>query len=684
MEKTKARERIEKLRTVINRARYLYHVLDKQEISDAALDSLKKELFDLEMKFPDLITPDSPTQRVAGEPLKQFVKISHEKPMLSFNDAFSEQDMRDWRERFGNYLGRDVASGGKNTFYCELKLDGLAVELVYKKGILAYGATRGNGLIGEDVTQNLKTIEAIPLSIHKFKENQFLRKNIPDKLTVRGEIFLHKKEFDRINREQEKAGEKVFMNPRNIAAGSLRQLDPRITASRRLNFFAYEIMEELGFEAHEEKHAFLGALGFPTNQHNKSAASLEEVFEFRNYWEHHRGILPYEIDGVVVILNKIKDFEDAGVIGKSPRAAIAYKFSPKEATTIVEDIKVQVGRTGALTPVAVMRPVEIGGTVVTHATLHNFDQIRRLGLKIGDTVTVSRAGDVIPQVVHVFKEMRTGKEKDFKIPVKCPFDGGKVFVEGAIYRCSNSDCGAKRKESIAHFVSRAAFDIRGLGEKIIDRFLDEGLITDAADIFDLAEGDISALPRFGEKSAENIIKEIASKKEIEFSRFIYALGILHIGEETADTLSKALYKDSAKQYGINDFLHSISGYSKEKLQELSDIGPKVAASIEKWFKDKKNIHFLEKLNKAGIKIKPPIEKKGKLKGLNFVFTGGLQGLSREAAKERIRVMGGDTSESVNRATDYVVFGEDSGSKLEKAKKLGIKTIGEKEFLDLLK
>ncbi|MEE8131731.1 MAG: NAD-dependent DNA ligase LigA, partial [Candidatus Paceibacterota bacterium] len=550
MDKKTAKERIEHLKKTINHHRYLYHILDRQEISDAALDSLKKELFDLEQKFPEFITPDSPTQRIGGQPLKQFKKVRHEKPMLSFNDAFSEQDMKAWIERVENYLSYRITQNLKpktqNLFYCELKIDGLAIELVYENGILVQGSTRGDGITGEDVTQNLKTIGAIPLNI-QIPNSKF---QIPKKLIVRGEVFLTKKEFDRINKEQIKKGGKPYANPRNIAAGSIRQLDPKITASRKLDSFQYGTATDLGpafakasagkLQTHQEEHQILKSFGFKTNSHNRSAKSLEEVFEFRNYWEKHRAQLPYEIDGIVVIINDNKIFEAAGVIGKAPRASIAYKFSPKEATTIIEDIKIQVGRTGTLTPVAILKPIELGGIRISHATLHNFDQIKRLGVKIGDTVVVSRAGDVIPQINKVLKDLRSGKEKEFKIPTRCPIDESKVVVEGAIYRCSNKDCGARNRESLRHFVSRSAFDIRGLGGKIVDRFLDEGLISDAADIFSIEEGDIAVLERFGEKSAQNIISEIRSRKIVDLSRFIYSLGILHIGEETALVLAKEI------------------------------------------------------------------------------------------------------------------------------------------------
>ncbi|MEK7593188.1 MAG: NAD-dependent DNA ligase LigA, partial [Patescibacteria group bacterium] len=434
---------------------------------------------------------------------------------------------------------------------------------------------------------------------------------------------------------------------------------------------------------HEEEHQLLKDLGFKTNFHNQPVKSLEEVFKFRDYWgeEKHREKLPYEIDGIVAIINDNKIFGDAGVIGKAPRAAIAYKFSPKEATTIIEDIKIQVGRTGVLTPVAILKPLELSGIKISHATLHNFDQIKRLGLKIGDTAVVSRAGDVIPQITSVLKDLRTGKEKEFKIPRQCPIDSAKIVQEGVFYRCSNPKCGARNRESLKHFVSRNAFDIRGLGGKILDRFLDEGLILDAADIFELKEGDISILPGFGEKSAQNIVSEIASRKTIILSRFIYSLGILHVGEETAIVLAREFPVPS-----IKEFIKIYRGISKDEFQKIRDIGPKVAQSIYDWFHNERNIKFLEKFERVGVQIQSIKYQVSsiKLKGKTFVLTGSLELMSRDKAKEKIRELGGDVSESVSKKTDYVITGNEPGSKYERAKELGVKILAENDFLKLLK
>ncbi len=692
MDKKTAKSRIEQLIKTINYHRYLYHVLDKQEISDAVLDSLKKELFDLEQQYPDLIAPDSPTQRVAGKPLKGFKKTRHETPMISLNDAFSEQDMKDWLERLDNYLGHSILkSKTKNlapNFYCELKIDGLAIELIYENGILVQGSTRGDGLIGEDVTQNLKTIETIPLKL----ETSSLKISLPKKIVVRGEVFITRKEFEKINKEQIKKGEKIFANPRNIAAGSIRQLDPKITANRHLDSYAYDLITDLGQETHEEKHQILKTLGFKTNPDNKPADNLEEVFNFRNHWEkkENRDKLSFEIDGVVVIVNNNKLFDAGGVIGKAPRAAIAYKFSPKEAETIVEDIKIQVGRTGVLTPVASLRPIKVGGVTISHATLHNFDEIERLGLRIGDTVIVSRAGDVIPKVLKVLKEMRTGKEKEIQTPTHCPVDGAKIVKEGVVYRCGNPKCGARHQQLLKHFVSRSAFNIQGLGPKILNRFLDEGLISDAADIFQLKEGDIAVLERFGGKSAQNIVSEVQLHKNVSLPRFIYSLGILHVGEEISRLLAGKFFPrekslEGRRAFKIKDFIEQAKRISLEELQQVSGFGPRIAQSIYDWFHDQKNIEFLEKLEKVGVAIEVPKNetKNLKFKTKNFVLTGSLESMSREQAKEKIRSLGGEISESVSKNTSYVIAGNASGSKLEKAKKLGVKIIAEKEFLKVI-
>ena len=682
MTKKEAKQRIEKLRELINRHRYLYHVLDRQEISDSALDSLKKELFDLEKNFPEFITSDSPTQRVGGKPLAKFVKIRHSSPMLSLNDAFSKEDMEDWFARISKLLDKSKAS--QIDFYCELKIDGLAIELIYENGIFKTGSTRGDGITGEDVTQNLKTIESIPLKIGG-ASGGYKNTGI---FIARGEVFIPKKEFYKINKEQERKNLPIFANPRNLAAGSIRQLDPKITALRRLNFFAYEIIAGKDSKTHEQKHEILKFLGFRTNSYNRYCRTLKEVFDFREECQKMRGKLPYEIDGIVAIINSNEIFDGLGTVGKTPRGAIAYKFPVKQATSVVEDIKVQIGRTGVLTPVAYLRPVEVSGVIISRATLHNDDEIKRLGLKIGDTVIVGRAGDVIPDVIKVLPELRTGEEKEFKMPKTCPVCASKIEKpEGeTLYRCSNPYCFAQQKKYFYHFVSRGAFDIRGLGPKIIDKLMAESLVSDPADLFKLKEGDIAPLERFAEKSAKNLIGAIQKNKEIALPRFIYALGIRNAGEETSFDLAE-IFSAQNKSLSGWEIVNKIKSAGPEELQKIKDIGPVVARSIEKWFSRKINADFLKKLQEAGIKIiisKIQKSENRKLSGLVFVFTGELLSLSREEAKRKVRELGGQVSESVSKNTDFVVVGEKPGSKLSKAGKLGIKNISEREFLKLIK
>jgi len=698
MTKQEAKQRIEKLKRVINHHRYLYHVLDRQEISQAALDSLKKELFDLEQEYPEFITPDSPTQRMAGKPLEKFEKVRHPRPMLSFNDAFSEKDMEGWLERNSKLLLESEIS--KIDYYCEPKLDGLAIELIYKNGIFETGSTRGDGIIGEDVTQNLKTIESIPLKLRQVEKVvkdlekaelkeivQNIRKKSLKEVVVRSEAIITKKNFLKVNKEQKKMNLAPFANPRNLAAGSIRQLDPRIIAKRRLDSTAYDLITDFGQRTHESEHKILYLLGFKTNnKYSKFCKNLKEVFDFHDFWYKNREKLPYEIDGLVVTINDNKIFEKLGVIGKAPRGAIAFKFPLKQSETIVEAISVQVGRTGALTPVAYLKPVEVGGVTISRATLHNEDEIKRLGVKIGDTVIVGRAGDVIPDIVKVLSELRTGKEKEFKFPQKCPVCGGKVIRKPgeALWRCINPKCFARQKEYFYHFISRGAFDIVGLGPKIIDRLIDEGLVSDPADLFKLEEGDILPLERFAEKSAKNLIEAIQSKKQITLARFIYALGIRNVGEETAQDLAEFFSAQGGPASGWGS-LEKLKKANLVELEKIVDVGPVVAKSIYDFFREKRNLEFLEKLEKVGVEIVAEKKiKKQPLKGKTFVLTGTLESMTREGAKEKIRLLGGEISESVSKKTDFVVVGKEPGSKAEIAKKLGIKTLNEQQFLNLLK
>jgi len=675
--KQQAKQRIEKLKKVINYHRYLYHVLNRQEISDAALDSLKHELYKLEQQFPELITPDSPTQRVAGKPLAGFQKVEHKIPMLSIEDIFAEEELRDWED----YLKKLMPSE-KFEYFAELKIDGFAISLLYENGIFKIGSTRGTGKIGEDVSQNLKTIESIPLKLelHGKLPNKEIEERIKKiikkgEIEIRGEVYMDVKDFERLNKELAKRGEKTFANPRNLAAGSIRQLDPKLAASRPLKFLAYDIVADLGQKKHSEEHQILLALGFKTDEGRK-CQNLPEAVEFWKAVGEKREKLPFQIDGVVINVNDNEIFQKLGVVGKSPRGVRAFKFSPKQTTTIIEDIKLQVGRTGAITPVAVLKPVEVGGVKISRATLHNEDEIKRLGVKIGDTVIVGRAGDVIPDVIQVLPELRTGKEKEFKMPKVCPVCGARLErrEREVVWRCPNPKCRARKREYFYHFVSRKAFDILGLGPKIIDRLLDEGLISDPADLFLLKEDDISHLERFAEKSAKNLILAIQSKKKITLAKFIYALGIRNVGEETSQDLAEKFCS-----------FEKLKNASSPELQKIMDIGPVVAKSIYEFFPEKRNLKFIEKLKKVGVQILE--EKKPKqqpLKGKIFVLTGSLETMTREEAKEKIRILGGEISESVSKKTDYVLVGKEPGLKYQIAKKLGVKTINEEQFLRMLK
>src|SRR3989344_57044 len=560
MDRQEAKKRIDRLKKLVNQYRHGRLVLDKPEADEQGEDSLKKELFDIEQEFPELITPDSPSQRVGGQPLKEFKKVKHPERMLSFNDVFNNQDITDWENRLKKVDPRAVEDG----FYCELKLDGLAIELIYEDGVLKTGTTRGDGTVGEDVTHNLKTIEAIPLSLPTTKYQLLTT------LVVRGEVFINKKDFEKINKNQNKAGDKIYANPRNLAAGSIRQLDPKLTAKRHLDSFSYALLTDLGQVKHEDEHKILKKIGFKTNGHNKLCKDISDVQKFRDYWEKNREKLPYEIDGVVVIVNDNRMFKKLGIVGKAPRGAVAYKFSPRRSTTTVKDIIIGVGRTGTLTPVAVLEPVEIGGTMVSRATLHNEDEIKRLGIKIGDTVVVERAGDVIPDIKQVLQDLRTGKEKSFHFPAKCPScnESVKRLAGEVAYKCVNKNCPAIKREGMYHFISRSAMDIDGIGPKIIDQLMDTGLIKDPANLYGLTKEDLLNLERFAEKSAANVVNAIQSKKTVSLDRFIYALGIPHVGSETA--------VDLARKFGT---LEKLSKASKEELEAIKDIGSKVAGSI---------------------------------------------------------------------------------------------------------
>lgn len=672
---TEARERAQKLRRLINKYRYQYHVENKLEISEEALDALKYELKKIEEEHPELITPDSPTQRVEGKALAKFKKVEHVQRMLSLEDAFSEEDMRAWESRI-----RKLAPHARIHYFAELKLDGLALSLRYRDGVLVQGATRGDGRVGEDITANVRTMESIPLVLEHFgpRPSPALKKILEhSEIEVRGEALISRRKLQEINEWQKASGEREYANSRNLAAGSLRQLDPSIVASRGIEFFAYDLIVTNGPELHSEEHGLLRELGFKTDPYAKICATLDEVFAFHKHVEEKlREPFAYEIDGIVVAVNENALFERLGVVGKAPRGAVAYKFAPLEAVTKVNDIQVQVGRTGVLTPVAHLEPVAVAGVTISRATLHNEDEIKRLGIKIGDTVVVGRAGDVIPDIRKVLTELRTGKERSFHMPKKCPVCGTPVErdAKGVLIRCPNAKCPRLKEEGLRHFVGRSAFDIEGLGPKTLKVLLAEHLIQDPADLFVLHEGDIAVLDRFGEKSAGNIVRAIQGAKTVPLARFLVALGILHVGEETA--------RDLAEHFGT---LEAIARATLEDIMAVENIGEVVAGSIYEYFRDPHAKQLLEKFRSVGVHVlrAPKRTAGGALAGKSFVFTGELESMSREAAKEAVRAQGGEATETVSRKTSFVVAGSNPGSKYEKARALGVPILSEKEFLRYL-
>ena len=656
------RQRVEKLRKAIEKYRYEYHVLDKSSISPEALDSLKKELVDLEEEYPELVTADSPTQRVAGEPLKEFKKVSHKVAQWSFNDAFSGEDMLAFDERVKNFL-RKADITDSPTYTCELKIDGLKIVLEYENGNLKTAATRGDGKVGEDVTANVRTIESVPLALTK-----------PVNIIVEGECFLPKSQFERLNKIQKAKSEEKYANPRNFAAGTIRQLDPKIVAERRLDVFVYDIASLLNNfpKSQREELELLQKLGFKVNKYFKLCQNIKEVIAYWKEWQDKKDRQDYLIDGVVVKVNEKKYQDVLGYTGKAPRFGIALKFAAEQVTTIVEDIVLQVGRTGVLTPVAHLRPVSVAGSTVSRATLHNEDEIKRLDVQVGDTVILQKAGDVIPDIVSVLKEMRTGKEKKFVWPhfvADCGANGEIERISGqAAWRCKNKNSFIQKKRKLYHFVSKHAFDIDHFGPKVIDALLEAELIATYDDIFTLKKGDLLALPRFAEKSVDNLLSAIEKAKNVSLPRLIISLSVPQVGEETAYLL--------ADNFGS---IAKLQNCKIENLQSINGVGPIVAESIVSWFKDKENIKILNKLLKH-IKI---MNHGGKLEGKIFVLTGALATMSRDEAKEKIRTLGGSVSSSVSRETNYVVAGENPGTKYDNAIKLGIKILSENEFVSLL-
>lgn len=686
LSKSEAKKRVSKLREVISRERYNVHVLDKSTMSEAALDSLKKELFDLEQAYPDLVTADSPTQRVAGQPLKQFVKVRHPRRILSLNDAFSLQDLKDWEERAKKVAG---PGHGKKEFayYCELKIDGLDIVLKYQDGLFVQGATRGDGQVGEDVTQNLKTIEGIPLKLDVAAFEKKYKRALPREVYVQGEIYLPIKEFDRINEQQKKTGGTMYANPRNTAAGSIRQLDPKLVADRRLAIFVFNLLSDLGQRTHEEIHDMARILGLPVEPHSALIGSIADVEKFLKQWEDKRKSLKYQTDGAVIQINDSALFDTLGVVGKAPRGAMAYKFAAEEATTKVQDILVSVGRTGALTPIAIMDPVVVAGTTVSRASLHNEDEVKRLDLRIGDTVIIRKAGDIIPEVVRVLKELRPSGAKTWSMPTTCPMCGGNVVRKKgeAAHYCANSKCFAIDRERVIHLV--AAFDIYFVGPKLVDKLFDAELISDAADLFKLTQGDFEGLPLFGEVAAKRAFDAIQSKKNIELARLLWGLGIRHVGGETAGDLARLIvsqwHRKNKRVPTLQNLVTFLPTLSLEAWMSIEGIGDVVAKSLYEYFADKKNLRLLDKFIEAGIDVVLPKKQKTKLAGKTFVLTGTLEGMSREVAKQKIEDLGGSVASSVSSHTDFVVVGTEPGSKFKKAQELGVATLTEKEFVSML-
>ncbi|MDP3965356.1 MAG: NAD-dependent DNA ligase LigA [bacterium] len=662
-------ERYKRLKEAINHYRRLYHVYDKEEISQAALDSLKHELSELEKQYPAIIAPDSPSQRVAGAPLPSFKKVRHKVVQWSFNDAFTPEEIREFDARVKRQLALRSFSEAGPEYVCELKIDGLKIVLEYEKGLLKTAATRGDGVVGEDVTNNIRTIESVPLSLTR-----------PIDIVVEGEVWMSSENLKKLNALRQAQGEASFANPRNAAAGGIRQLDPRLAAKRKLDIFIYDVAQtsERFPPTQIEELEYLRELGFKVNPHHALAKTIEEVIRYWEEWKskgRHQG---YWIDGIVVKINERKYEEALGYTGKAPRFAIAFKFPAEQVTTVVEDIVLQIGRTGVLTPVAHLAPVSVAGSIVSRATLHNEDEIKRLDVRVGDTVVLQKAGDVIPDIVRVLAEMRTGKEKSYKFPTHVPACGGDGAIERipgqAAWRCVNKNSYPQFKRKLYHFVGKHCFDIDGMGPKIIDALLDNELISSYGDIFTLKRGDLLALPRFAEKSVDNLLSSIEKARTVELPRLINAISIPHVGEETAYLLAENFKT-----------LDELKGAGKESLEKIDGVGDIMADAIIAWLADKENKKNLRHLL-AHVTVKSSVglpATGSKLAGLSFVLTGTLSKMSRDEAKEKIRALGGGVSSSVSKATDYVVAGEAPGSKYDEARRLGVSVLTEAELLKLL-
>jgi DNA ligase (NAD+) len=656
-----AAKQIEALREKIRHHEHLYYVLDAPEISDAEFDALVNRLKALEAEHPSLITPDSPTQRVGGRPAEGFPKVPHSRPMLSLDNAYSEAELRDWDRRV-----RELAGGaaGRLEYVCELKLDGLSLALWYRQRLLARGLTRGDGALGEDVTTNVRTIRSVPLSVKKGR--------LPADFEVRGEVVMPIASFQRMNDEREEQGLPRFANPRNSAAGTIRTLEPNIVAQRPLMFFAYFAYTADGadaFDRHWDALEALAEAGFKVNPHRKLCRTVDQVWAVIQQWEEKRDALPYEIDGIVIKVDSTRLQRELGFTGKAPRWAIAYKYAARAAETVIEDILVQVGRTGKLTPVAALKPVRIGGTTVARATLHNLDEIERLGVKIGDWVVVERGGDVIPKVARVLQDGKHPRgTKSFRMPTRCPECGGHVVrVEGeADHRCVNAACPAKARLSVLHFASRGVMNIEGMGDALVEQLTARGLVRDIADIFDLTTGTLLTLERMGKKSAQNLLQQIGKARSAPLERVIFGLGIRMVGERTAQLL--------AEHFGSMDKLMQAS---PAELMQVEGVGPNVAASVREFFDEPKNVRLVERLRRAGLRMQGEARRRGtQLAGRTFVITGTLPHYSRDEAKRLIEDAGGKVSGSVSKKTDYVLAGSDPGSKLDKARELNVAVIDE--------
>jgi DNA ligase (NAD+) len=676
--KPEVKQRVQELRQLLQKASYAYYVLDAPIMEDAVYDRLYRELQDLETQYPELIAPDSPTQRVGEKPATQFASVRHHIPLYSLENAFNLEELRNWDQRWRRQLSTPI----KVEYVCELKIDGNALALTYENGLLTRGATRGDGITGEDITQNVRTIRSIPLRLNL--EGLEGLTNF-ERVEVRGEAFLPLDAFQRINEERQKAGEPPFANPRNAAAGTLRQLDSRIVAQRRLDFFAYTLhipgMDDTSVASTQwEALELLQRMGFKVNPERRLCSSLEEVAQYYQYWDTQRLNLPYMTDGVVVKINSLKLQEQLGFTQKFPRWAVALKYAAQEAPTRVEKIIVNVGRTGALTPLAQMRPVQLAGTTVSRATLHNASRVAQLDIRVGDTVIVRKAGEIIPEVVRVLKELRPPDTQPFIMPAHCPVCGQPVVqqTQEAVTRCVNASCPAIVKRTIEHWVSRDALDIRGIGEKLVHQLVDKGLVRSIADLYDLSVEQLSQLERMGKKSAQKLVDAIAQSKKQPWSRVLYGLGIRHVGSVTAQILAQKFKTvEQLKAAQIAD------------IEGIYGIGAEIAESVYQWFRIDANLNLIERLQAAGLQLavleqdSTTVSKNQKLAGKTFVITGTLPTLKREEAKALIQQAGGKVTDSVSKKTDYLVVGEDPGSKLEKAQSLGITQLSEGQLLAML-